>query len=314
LDAKQVQGKKINPTRVPIEAKESIRWLDNVRQSTELIGQPARCVHIGDRESDIFELFCTARTLDTHFLVRTCVDRLCWDGSMTVAAEMEEAPVKGLFRVHLPGQVGPASTATLELRWRRIIIRPPIGKQKVCPSLMLTVLHAREREAPAGREPIEWKLLSDLPLRSRRDALQALQWYAMRWKIETFHKILKSGCRVEAAKLRTADRLANLIALCCVLSWRVFWMTSANRVAPQADAGLAFTGIERQILDAMQPGSMPNSTGPNLSHYVAKLARLGGYLARRGDPPPGNQIVWRGWSRLTDLRLGAAIGAELVGK
>ena len=72
--------KKINPTRVPIEKKESIRWLENMKQATELLAEPGRCVHIGDRESDIFELFCTAQELGTHFLVRTCVDRLAGGG------------------------------------------------------------------------------------------------------------------------------------------------------------------------------------------------------------------------------------------
>ena len=87
--------KKINPTRVPIEKKESIRWLENVQQSTELLGDAGRCVHIGDRESDIYELFCAAQEAGTHFLIRTCVDRLAGDGDHTIADEMEEVAIKG---------------------------------------------------------------------------------------------------------------------------------------------------------------------------------------------------------------------------
>jgi len=86
--------RKINPTRVPIEKKESIRWLENLKQSTALLNHPERCVHIGDRESDIYELFCTAEALGTHFLVRTCVDRLAGDGKHTIAAEMKEVRVQ----------------------------------------------------------------------------------------------------------------------------------------------------------------------------------------------------------------------------
>ena len=91
--------RRINPTRVPIEKKESIRWLENLRQSTELLGDPKRCVHIGDRESDIYELFCLAQEVGTHFLVRTCVDRLAGDGDHTIGDEMEEVGVKGLHRI-----------------------------------------------------------------------------------------------------------------------------------------------------------------------------------------------------------------------
>ncbi|MEY9202055.1 hypothetical protein ABIF05_001165 [Bradyrhizobium elkanii] len=91
--------RKINPTRVPIEQKESIRWLENLRQSTDLLAAPGRCVHIGDRESDIYELFCLADEVGTHFLVRTCVDRLAGDGNHTITDEMDEVAVKGLHRI-----------------------------------------------------------------------------------------------------------------------------------------------------------------------------------------------------------------------
>ena len=90
--------KKINPTRVPIEKKESIRWLENLRHATATLGDPVRCIHIGDRESDIYELFCAAQEIGTHFLVRTCVDRLAGDGGHTVAADMAKAKVRGQHR------------------------------------------------------------------------------------------------------------------------------------------------------------------------------------------------------------------------
>ena len=226
--------KKINPTRVPIEEKESVRWLDNLRQSTELLSDPGRCVHIGDRESDIYELFCTAREVGTHFLVRTCVDRLAGDGDHTVADEIDEVAVKGLHRIDVKDNNGDPDQAVLEIRYRRIGVLPPIGKQKRYPALTLTVIHAEERGTPKNRKKIDWKLITDLPVQSRKDAIEKLDWYALRWKIEVFHKILKSGCRAEEAKLRTAPRLANLIAVYCILSWRVFWMTMLNRASPDA--------------------------------------------------------------------------------
>src|SRR3954451_8634860 len=90
---------KVNRTRIPIERKESVRWLENLRRSTELLGDPARCVHIGDREADIFELFCAAGEAGTDFLVRTCVDRLAGEGGTTIAKEMEREPVRGTHEV-----------------------------------------------------------------------------------------------------------------------------------------------------------------------------------------------------------------------
>jgi hypothetical protein len=304
--------KKINPTRVPIEKKESIRWLENLRQSTELLGEPGRCVHIGDRESDIFELFCIAHDIGTHFLIRTCVDRLAGDGDHTIAEEMQEVAVKGLHHIEVRDGNGDLDKAVLEIRYRKVRVLPPIGKQKRYPALTLTVIHAEERGAPKNRKKIEWKLITDLPVRCRAEAVEKLNWYALRWKIEVFHKILKSGCKAEESKLRTAQRLTNLIAVFCILSWRIFWMTMLNRSAPDAPPAIAFEETEISLLDHLVK-DRTRSRRKTLANYLIKVARLGGYLARNSDPPPGNTVMWRGLSRLTDIRLGAMIGAELVG-
>jgi len=300
--------KKINPTRVPIEEKESIRWLQNMQQSTELIAEPERCVHIGDRESDIYELFCKAQELNTGFLVRTCVDRLAGDGDHTIADEMAEVRVRGLHRVEFRDARGETCKALLEIRYRRIRVLPPIGKRKKYPALTLTVIHAQERDAPPSRAALEWKLMTNLTVRSKADALEKIDWYAMRWKIETFHKILKSGCRAEDSRLRTAERLTNLIAIFCILSWRIFWMTMINRIDPDTSASLAFTDVEIAALDRLASSKgRPEVLPRTLHHYSTQLARLGGYLARKGDPPPGNMVMWRGLTRLTDILFGMQI-------
>ena len=181
------------------------------------------------RGSDIYELFCAAQEAGTRFLVRTCVDRLCGDGNQTVSAEMKRVSAKGLHGIEVRDRNGELSEVALELKWKRIQVLPPIGKNKRYPELTLTVIYAQERTAPTGRERIDWKLITNLPVRSRKDALRMLSWYAQRWKIETFHKILKSECKVEDAKLRTAERFVNLVAILCILSWRIFWITMINR-------------------------------------------------------------------------------------
>jgi hypothetical protein len=306
--------KKINPTRIPIEKKESIRWLENLKQSTELLDDPGRCVHIGDRESDIYELFCAAQEIGTHFLVRACVDRLAGDGGHTINDEMDEIAVKGLHRVQVRDNNGDQDEAILEIRYRTIRVLPPIGKQKRYPALTLTVIHAEERGTPKNRKKIDWRLITDLPVQSRKDAVEKLEWYALRWKIEVFHKILKSGCRAEESKLRTAQRLTNLLSVFCILSWRVFWMTMLNRSASDAPSDLALSEVEIALLDHLvKDRDQKPLQRKTLSHYLTKIARLGGYLARANDPPPGNTVMWRGLSRLTDIELGATVGAKIVG-
>ncbi|MEX2745913.1 IS4 family transposase [Rhizobium mongolense] len=176
----------------------------------------------------------------------------------------------------------------------------------------LTVIHAVEPSPAAGRKRIEWKLLTDLEVNSCEEAVEKIKWYAMRWKIEVFHKILKSGCRAEDARLRTADRLANLVAVFCIVSWRVLWLTMLARTAPETSPSAALTEQEIEILDQMVSNAGNRQATPgSLNFYLTKLARLGGYLARTSDPPPGNTVVWRGLSRLTDIRLGTEIAATL---
>lgn len=306
--------RKVNPTRVPIEAKESVRWLENLEQSTRLLGEPSRCIHIGDRESDIYELFCTAEESGTKFLVRTCVDRLAGDGQHTIAALMRRIKIKAIHQVEVRDAKGAVSQATVKVKYQRLRVYPPIGKQKEYPALTLTVIYAQEASTPRGRDKIDWKLITNLPVHSRKDAVEKLTWYAMRWRIETFHKILKTGCRAEASKLRAAERIVNLIAVFCILSWRIFWMTMMNRLAPDSSPLMALTPIEVRLLDRLIPGA----TGKRrrvavLSPYLIKVARLGGYLARRSDSPPGNMVMWRGLSRLTDIELGFLLGVQLVG-
>jgi Transposase DNA-binding len=305
--------RKINPTRVPIEKKESIRWIQNLKHSTEILGDPGGCVHIGDRESDIYELFCVAKEIGTHFLFRTCVDRLAGDGNHTVADEMERAKIRGRHRIEVRDDGGQPDMATLDIKYERVQLLPPIGKQNKYPPLKLIVIHAQERGNPKNRKAINWKLITDLPIGSLKDAVEKLEWYAQRWKIEMFHKILKSGCRTEDSRLRTAERLVNLIAIFCIVSWRIFWMTMLNRAAPDAPPTLALTRTEMRLIDHLVPNKSGIPDRKSISRYLVKIARLGGYLARASDPPPGSIVMWRGLSRLTNIELGAMVGARLVG-
>jgi transposase Tn5 family protein len=297
---------------VPIEDKESLRWLENMRQSSTLVADPARCIHIGDRESDIYELFVTAHALGTHFLVRSCVDRRADDGTQTIIAAMDQQPGQGEHPIAVRDDKGKDSQAHLTIKYHRLQVLPPLAKRKRCPALELTVICADEHEAPENRQPIHWRLITDLPITGVDEAIEKIGWYALRWKIELFHKILKSGCRAEEAKLRSAERLVNLLALFCILAWRVFWLTMLNRTAPTASPRLVVTPLEIRLLDQLVKDKA-SSPAPTLSHYLTKIARLGGYLARTKDPPPGNTVMWRGLSRLTDIELGASLGMRLVG-
>jgi hypothetical protein len=136
----------------------------------------------------------------------------------------------------------------------------------------------------------------------------------MRWKIETFHKILKSGCRAEQSKLRATERLSKLVAVFCILSWRIFWMTMVCRINPEESPETALTETEIALLQKLSSVAQKREMSrKGLGLYLLAIARLGGYLARASDPPPGNAVMWRGVSRLTDIHLGFLLAKGDVG-
>lgn len=306
----RARAKKIESARLPIEDKESYRWLQNLRHSSDLLAQPERCVHIGDRESDIYELFCTAQELGTRFLVRSRFDRRTGQEGRTIAEQMQQVAVQGLHRIAFRSHLGEECEATLEIKYQRLIVPAPSDKNTL-PELELMVVHAHERNPPSNRPPLQWKLITNLPVESEAQAIEKIDWYAMRWKIETFHKILKSGCKAEDTRLETAPRLTNLISIYCIVSWRVFWMTMVNREDPDASPSLAFTDLELKVLDKMQPGGR-GALG-SIAYYMNKLARLGGYLNRNNDGPPGPTVFWRGLVRLHDIASGVRLADPTYG-
>jgi hypothetical protein len=307
--------KLINPTRVPIEEKESYRWIENLKNSTELLGDADRLIHVGDRESDMYEFFHEAQRLGSHFLVRMCVDRKKANSNTTILKEMKEVRTKRNFKVSFRDNDGSLLTTKLEVKYKRIVLQPPEGKRKRYPDIKTTVITAQEIGDRKGkRDKINWRLVTDLPITSYEDAIEKLKWYALRWKIEVYFNILKSGCKAEETKLRTAPRVAKLVSVYCILSWRIFWMTMINREIIHSPPQIGFTDLEMEILDHLLPDKVSRiKKKKTLNTYIVKLAQLGGYLARTNDPPPGNKVMWRGMSKLSDIQIGVEIGMKIVG-
>ncbi len=303
-----------NATRIPIEEKESYRWLEGVRNTNQLLGEPERLIHVGDREADIFELFHAAAADNSHFLVRIKVNRRTEDEVTTINDALKAAKIKGKCEVKYRSGDGKDVQATLQVKFEKVTIKPSHGiKSKKYPDMTVTVIHAKEVSEPGvGREAIDWKLITNLPVRTLAEAVEKLEWYALRWKIEVFFKILKSGCKVEDSKLRTAESLCKLIAVYSILAWRVFWMTMMNRASDKLPPQAVLSEQEMKILDMLKPDD-PVIRRKDLSDYILKVAKLGGYLARAHDPPPGNIVMWRGMARLSEIQIGVEIGMKLVG-
>ena len=170
------------------------------------------------------------------------------------------------------------------------------------PPVPLTAILVREETPPTGATPLEWLLLTTVPVLTFADAEERINWYRLRWQIEIYHKILKSGCAVEKCQLATAPRLFRFLALFAIIGWRIFWLTKIAREQPTAPCTVVLADQEWRALYAhIRRTAQPPATVPTVAEAMVWIARLGGFLARRGDGQPGATVIWRGWQRLNDI-------------
>jgi len=291
--------------RLPIEEKESYKWLKALDRTVAMNPQGTQVVTIGDSESDIFELFNHARSLETDLLIRAAQDRsvsepevgLLWSvlGSRTEA---------GHLKVEVPARKNePKRTAIVSVRFAPVMLKAPEHLRKKMEDIPLYAVLVQEESPPPGvASPLCWLLLTTVPVLTFADAVERVRWYRLRWQIEVYHKILKSGCLVEKTQLATAERLLPYLAIFGIIAWRIFWMTIMARDEPDEPCTLVLTELEWQALYAFRHKSdyIPEEI-PTVAQVIVWIAQLGGFLARKNDGHPGVTVVWRGWQRLTDI-------------
>lgn len=287
--------------RRPIEQKESAKWLRSydaaARCQAEL--KATRVVSVGDREGDLYELFAVAteRLQDggPEVLVRARENRKLRDSGKLLWEKVLGQPVSGQREISVPPRPGKRGRdAELSVRFCRIVLEPPQGKKTLGPVRMWAV-HARERRAPAGVKALEWMLLTTIEVKDFDQACEKLDWYTQRWMIEVFHRTLKSGCRIEERHLGTAKRLENCLAIDMVVAARIMHLTWLNRTHADVPCTLYFDDMQWKALYCFRHKTRtPPSEPPPLGDVVHWIAKLGGYLGRNSDPPPGTQVLWKG--------------------
>jgi len=290
-------GKKHRRKQLPIEEKESYRWIQTFRAVQDAVPEDKVLIQMGDRESDIFLLFAEPRRRNSHLLLRAYQNRrvegneqLLWDtlDQMPVALEFDQM-------VH-PSPHITVRKAHLELRYGPVTVLPPkngVHNEQLQP-VTLNALEVREVDAPASADPILWRLVTDLPIDSAQTARRYVEYYEKRWLIERYHYVLKSGCNIEDTQLRAFDRIERLLALLSVVALRLLWLTYSARVNGDAPCTLGFSDTEWQVLYRYTKGKEPPPDPPTLREAVRWLGMLGGFLARKGDGEPGVKVLWRG--------------------
>lgn len=295
-------GKRARRHLLPIEQKESMKWLNSYRavEQAQPLCPDTTLVSVGDREADIYELFeeATGDSSESKLLIRAMRDRARKVEQIELWEKLSQQPIAGIQEVHVPRKGSrQARTAKLAVRFAKICLDPPKTKDGL-PIIMWAVFAQEVDIKQKVKTPIEWMLLTTVPTKTFKDACKRIAWYSKRWGIEVYHRTLKSGCRIEDRRLESIDRLEACLAIDFVVAWRIYWLTKQGRETPDIPCDKFLDEDEWQVLWAYVKKEPPPAKPPPIGQVVPMIASLGGYLNRKGDGPPGTTTMWRGLIRL----------------
>ena len=322
-------GKADERASLPIEEKESLRWLNGFRLANELAAEcpDTQVVSVADREADIYDIFVAAQQQQqqspsgprAEYLIRARVARCLTErdaeaGGATylkVRDAVAQSQLLGTRVVELPRTPQRAArTAVMEVRAVSVLVKPPHARSHLPPVTMQVVL-VKEVGGPGDGTDVEWLLLTSLPIATLAHVLLIIDDYVGRWLIEIFFRTLKTGCAVEELRLETLSRVKNCLAFYKIIAARILYLTYLNRTAPNLPCDAVFEGSEwKSVWRVVQKKRLPKKP-PRLSDFMKLLASLGGYNNRATEAPPGPQAIWVGLRRMFDYsRAWLAFGPE----
>jgi hypothetical protein len=327
---KDADQKRAERKAKPIQDKESIRWIEGYRAACQVAQEASSTlvVSLADSEGDIYEYLMEAQAAEgvrkASLIIRACQNR-------ALVTSDEAASPKSIH--HLREQVAgtpvlarrtvevrkrepqshddrkrkqprEARTAEVVIRAARVTLRGPARPGGKLPDLEVNVVLVTELDPPPGVEPIEWMLLTDLPIDTVENVLTIIDYYMCRWQIEIYFRVLKSGCKVEESQLETAERFEPYLALCMIVAWRVMYVMMLGRECPDLPCDVALDEDEWKAVYATVTKKAPPSRPPSMKTMVGLIGSLGGWLGRPCDGEPGPKAMWVGMQRMTDLALG----------
>jgi len=325
------EGEAVNSSRsraeraaIPIEEKESNRWVETLRRcGAEREHCPStQLVCVADSEADIYEFLAeaTADSGSVDWIVRAGQNRVLQgkaaedSGAKYVREHALAQPALFTHTIQVRGRKAKVSCETrrrrqprksreakVEVRASCVTLRPPWRPDRKLPEVSVNVVLVRELAPPAGDEPVEWLLLTSLPVEDVEQVRLVIQYYCVRWMIEIFFRVLKSGCRVEERYFEQIDRLLPCLAVYLIVAWRTLYVCRLGRACPELDCETVFEPSEWKSVWKVVKQADPPATPPSLGVMVRLVAQLGGYVNRKRGDPPGPQTVWIGLQRTRDF-------------
>jgi hypothetical protein len=299
-------GKQPHRNQRRIADKESKKWIDVLEDAETVFSEDQPLLLIQDREADIFAFLAAPRRPTTHLLVRAFQPRRVEVNPGARATKlfdaMQSAPVMGSFSITVPRKpTEKERQATLSVRMLPMMALPPSNQLpgEFKEPQPIWVVQATEVDTPEGIEPVSWTLITTMPTHTFEECRRMVEYYTRRWMCERFHYVLKSGCQVEKLQMDDAHTLSNVLAVYCVIAWRLLYITHIARAEPDTPAEALITSTEKLILTQITKN--PINTA---SHAVLAIAQLGGYTAYKRAAPPGVKVLWIGLRQLEALAKG----------
>jgi len=299
-------GKSKRRKDVPIEQKESIKWINSYRKVAQIqqLCPDTMLVSMGDRESDIYELLVEARNTSNGPKILIRCDkarqrRIVHESEKQLWSLMKRVDVAGSITIHIPKRPGRAARdVELNVRYSPVTLNPPVNKD--LPRLEgYWAVYVSEERPPGTTDAIEWMLLTDVEVADFADAKERVEWYTGRWGIEVYHRTLKSGCKILSRQLGTAQALEACLGVDMVVAWRIYHLTMLGREIPTHPCTVFFEDVEWKALYChANRTTTPPSEPPTLVDAIKTVGKLGGHLGRSRDGMPGTQCIWRGIQRL----------------
>jgi hypothetical protein len=299
-------GKRHKRYQRPTAQKESQKWLTSVQAMVAAQAEVphTHLVSVGDSEADLYPLFREAHELQVAFLIRAARDRLIRDEQEKhLWRNLEQQPVLGTLEVAIPRQAGrPARTAKLTIRLSAVTLlaprREPKSSLQQVPAWALLV---REATPPTSEECIEWRLITNVETLDLAQACERVAWYSCRWVVEMFHRVLKSGCRIEARQFDDLENTKRFLALDSIVAWRVLYLTLTGRQQPEMSCEALLEAHEWQALYCfVNKTRQPPAQAPTLGEVTRRIAELGGFRSSK-KTQPGTTVLWQGLQRLSDI-------------
>lgn len=314
---------------LPVEEKESFRWIEAL-EATMKVPIKTQVITVCDRECDFYDFYKFADKNEAAVLVRASQNRTVNRKSRYAEKGISKLwdyilskPTAGSYAIdisarqktrHCKGRK--ARTAQMKVKFGVFTMNPPRNnpkyKKEALTDIQMYAIYALEENPPEGESAIEWMLLTNQPVTTFDEACERIRWYSLRWRIEMYFKVLKSGFRVERCRLGTADRLICYLTVMSIVAWRLFMITLIARTNPSLSCSEFLSKLEWTVLVTKSSRNLsPPRTPPSIADMIIEIAKLGGYLARKKDGPPGTLVLWRGWKRLMDITEGWAMALRI---